>query len=475
MDRPSWAAMIVRAGLPALFLLSWLACPELTTAQTPPPTPPGVASTVQLPTFGVAVDAEGLVKHVAIRDPDGRLTRERLAAAKAALPLDLRARSPLRKVSLRRLESALRAQCEAGVPPDDAMRHLAGLQRLQAVFYFPELGEIVIAGPAEGWMPDAVGRAVGATTNRPVLLLEDLLAALRAYPPGGRAKPLVGCTIHPTREGWERFVAFEKKIPRTVPQAGRDEAAARIAVGSREALGMAEITVLGISNRTHMAAIMVEADYRMKLIAIGLEPPPIKLKSYLDLLGGAPRKQSAQRWWFTPDYECIRATDDSLAMELVGEGVILQEEDQFVSRDGQVAADTRIDGAAQSFAAAFTRKYGSLAAASPVFAELRNCIDLLVAAAYIRHQDFCGDAAWDMALLLDEDRLPIETCTTPRKVDSAVNAVWKGNRLLAPLGGISIHADRALDAERLSDKNGKLHEKREAIGTQLPATRWWWD
>ena len=39
----------------------------------------------------------------------------------------------------------------------------------------------------------------------------------------------------------------------------------------RDSLGMQVITVGGVSAKTHFAQVMVEADYRMKLIGIGLE------------------------------------------------------------------------------------------------------------------------------------------------------------------------------------------------------------
>jgi hypothetical protein len=439
------------------------------------PVPPRLGTTVQLPTFGVAVDAEGLVTYVAMRDPDGRLARERLAAAKAAVPADLMSSSVSRKVSLNRLEAAIKTRIDEGKSPDEAMRNLAGLQRVESVFFYPERGEIVIAGPAEGWMDDAVGRVVGVSTGRPTLRLDDLLVALRAYPPDGPALPLVGCTILPPKNAWERFVAFQRTIPNVIPQAAREETAAKIAQGSREALGLAEIRVLGISDRAHMGAVMVECDYRMKLIAVGLEPPPVKLKTYLDLLNGAPKRQSAQRWWFTPDYECIRATDDGLAMQLVGDGVILREENQLVSRDGELTPDGTVDGAAQAFAAGFTRNYDAIATASPVFAELRNSIDLLVVAAYVRDRKFCVESGWDMALLLDEERLPTQTCITPREVESVVNVVWKGNRLLAPTGGVTIHPQEALKTDRLPDEGGKLARERDEVAKEFEASRWWWD
>src|SRR5205823_10826963 len=109
-----------------------------------------------------------------------------LAAAKGKLPANLLAPSKLRKVSLIGLERAIAKQVADGKPLDDAILHLAGLQRLQFVFCFPERGDVVIAGPAEGWVADPSGRVVGITTGRPVLELADLAAALRTFAPGTR-------------------------------------------------------------------------------------------------------------------------------------------------------------------------------------------------------------------------------------------------------------------------------------------------
>ena len=49
------------------------------------------------------------------------------------------------------------------------MRYLAGLTRLEYVFYYPETQDIEIAGPAEGWVVDASGRVVGMESGLPWL------------------------------------------------------------------------------------------------------------------------------------------------------------------------------------------------------------------------------------------------------------------------------------------------------------------
>ena len=74
-----------------------------------------------------------------------------------------------------------------------------------------------------------------------------------------------------------------------------------------------------------------------------------------------------------------------------------------------------------------------------------------------------------MEFLGDEDKFAVETYNAPRKVESAVNAVWKGGRLVTPIGGgVEIEADMALDPQNhLTDEDGKLATIREAVAPEL--------
>lgn len=435
-----------------------------------------LATTVQLPTFGVAIDAAGVLSLTSVDDPAGLLHAERVAAAKRVLPADVAAPSELRKISLPRLERAIQAELEAGRRPDETMRHLAGLQRLQFVFFYPETRDLVIAGPAEGWAPDAMGRPVGLTTRRPVLELQDLLVALRAYPPGSRDKPFIGCTIDPPPEGLARLREFQGTVPKVISNARREEMAAYVAQGMEQSLGMANVRVFTVSPETHFAQVLVEADYRMKLIGIGREPPPVRMITFLSALT-APRESVLARWWFTPNYDCVRVTADRLAMELVGQGVQLQAEDKLVGPDGALAAGASPPSkASEAFTTSFTEKYPEIAARSPVYAQMRNCIDVLVAAAFIRQQDFPTKAGWSMSTFLSDDLLPVQTLRTPKQAPCVAVSLWKGSRLITPAGGgVSIRADLALEEERLlRDEDGALAARRSEIAATARES-WWWD
>jgi hypothetical protein len=436
---------------------------------------PPVATTVQLPTFGVAVDADGVLSLKLFEDPGGKLRIERLAAAKVQLPGKLFVPAKLRHVSLVALERALATRQQAGQKPEDAMLHLAGLQRLEYVFCFPERKDIVIAGPAEGWIADASGRAVGISTGRPVLELADLAVAVRTFPPNSRKPVFLGCSIDPNPESLARLVEFQKTVPRIVRENERDEVAARMAKGQRDALGFADVRVFGVPANSHFAQVLLEADYRMKLIGIGLEEPPVRMTTFISALTAPPRN-ALQRWWFTPNYDCVKVSDDRLAMELLGQGVQLQTEDKVIGPDGSLMDHGGPPNkASELFTQAFTKKYVEISDRLPVYAQMRNLFDLAVAAAYIRRQDFYGQTGWQATVLRDEQAFPVATLPTPRKVACVVNAVWKGNRLLSPAGGgVSAAPEEALDAKRIvKDSDGKLNGVR--IKQPAAAEDWWWD
>ena len=441
----------------------------------------GAATTVQLPTFGVAIDAEGVLDVKTFSDPGGRLRAERLAAVKADMPEDLRKFTKLRKISLRRLETAIAERLKAGKPLEAELRYLAGLQRVQFAFCYEasgdEPGDIVLAGPAEGWFADASGRIVGVTTQRPVILLEDLAVARRAFDPDKKDRPFLGCTIDPTQEGLARAMEFQRTVPRSVRDSEREEVTVRLASGMQDALGMAQIRTFAVSPRTHFAQILIEADYRMKRIAIGLEPPPVKMMTFLAALD-SPREATLQRWWFTPDYDCVRASEDRLAMELVGQGVKLQTEDIRLSPDGKMTSvNEKPSKASRLYCESFTKKYGEISAASPVYAQLRCMIDLSIAAAFLRKHDFYARSGWSGDLLRDEKTIPCETLPAPKQVACGVNALWKGNRLLVPAGGgVSIVPDDALKEEHVPpDKNDAVGTMRGEVGAAMEGKRWWWD
>lgn len=435
------------------------------------------ATTVQQPTFGVRIDAAGVLNSAKFAEAGDPLFRQRALVARRKLSQDIMAYSKLRKISLRRLSEEMDQTLQAGAELDDSILKLAGLLRLQYVFILPAERDIVLAGPAEGWMPDAADRTVGLTTGLPTLLLDDLLVALQAYAPDQPRDKWVGCTINPKPDALSRLAEFNRTSPSVVRQAAQAQTAVRKVQGMRSALGLADIIVFGIAPETNMARVLVEADYRMKMIAVGLEPPPIPMATFMGSLQYPPPR-SFQRWWFTPDYQAVALSPDKTSLGIVGDSVQLLTEDYDITKSGQLyKTGKNPSGPAATYAKTFTKQYPRIARMSPVFQQLRNAIDMLVVAAFLRQERVLERVDLQDSCFMDPTISLASNGTEPLQAACVANAIWKRQRLIAIAGGgVSIQARQALDAENLVEANGELDKIRELC---LPDTsepdQWWWD
>ena len=424
---------------------------------------------------GVVVSPDGVLRTQVVSDPTGQIMRDRIAAARSTLPADIARFSKLRKVSLPRLERAIIRQ--QGVVTED-MKYLAGLLRIRYVFLYPESGDILLAGPAEGWVEDPTGHVVGLTTGRPVIQLQDLVTALRAYPPDGEGPAVIGCSIDPTQEGLARMQEFLRSMGSFFPPGREQEVAAKMVAGVKQSLGMHQITITGVPPDTHFAHVLVEADYRMKLIGIGLERPPVRMVSFVDrALSSSVSPNQLFRWYFVPDYQCLRVSDDGSALELVGEGVKLVGEDELVTASGERKTASAASLASKAFTTSFTKNYPQLAARVPVYAELRNLIDMAVVAAYMQKQDYYGRAQWKMEFFRDEKKFPVRVYPAPKMAESAVTAVIRPGRVSTPVGGgVQIEPEEALQSENLlPDEKGEVQKTKQSIRIDVPEDAWWWD
>ena len=78
----------------------------------------------------------------------------------------------------------------------------------------------------------------------------------------------------------------------------------------------------------------------------------------------------------------------------------------------------------------------------------------------------------------DEKAFPIRTYQKPVHVETAAQAVWKGRKLLTPVGGgVIVRAKNALkSANLLADEDGKVAAAHEGVDlSKLPKGKWWWD
>lgn len=430
--------------------------------------------TVQLPVLGVSIDADGLLTAQLFADVNGQVARDRLLAAQRRGQQALSAVSSARKISLRRLAEAIAAQGPEG--PTEEMRHLAGLKRIEAVYLLPESGDILLAGPAANWMEDLSGRARAVDDGHPTLWLDDLLTALRTFAPQQPADTWVACSIDPTAEGTRQYQEFLRQIPRQVTAAQQAELARSAPAEMARRLGLADVRVWGIPPGSRMATVMIEADYRMKLMAVGLEPAPAVITTFAEAIEGAV--SGTQRWWLTPKYDLLIQAGDGMGLRIEGQGVQLNTEDLTARRRGvEPQPAGKPLRAARRYAESFTRHYRELARQNPLFAELQSVVDLLVAAAWLQRVNGLGRVGWDGGVLLDPVALPAEPRTAAVHVPCVANAVWKDSLLAFPVGGgVSIAPGNALEPDTIRvDKQGAIDHQRQAIRIPADPVQWWWD
>ena len=444
----------------------------------------GAGGNVNQPsTGGVEIDANHVLSTRTRTVNDRALSQQRWQHAQVSLNKEIQKVSDLRKVSLVRLERTVARLKAEGKPVSDDVRYLAGLTQITHVFYYPEENDIVIAGPAEGFFRNGQNRVVGMESGKATLHLEDLVAALRAFSPDGKRASLISCSIDPTQEGLQKFSAAQRQImaqlngrvtqitPQLVNHVGKTY---------YNAIGYQTITINGVSNKTRYAQVMAEADYRMKLYGIGVEQPPVRITSFIEkampATGGSGKMQ---RWFFQPNYDCVKVNKEGNAMALEGSGVKLVAEDESVSSSGKrTRKKGGPNGASRSFCASFTKQYDKLAQQATVFGELRNLIDMSIAAAFIQKAGLYNKANWDMSTFGNEEEFPIEIYPAPEKVAPVINAVVKQGALMTPIGGgVNIQPRIALNSDKAAvDTEGKIESVRDSIKFEnLAEGQWWWD
>jgi hypothetical protein len=373
----------------------------------------------------------------------------------------------MRKVSLRGIEEALARKSWGKKAIPDAVRYLGGLQRIQYVLVYPELQDIVLAGPAESWMVDAEGNVVGKTTGRPVMHLDDLLVALRSARQAAAGG--ITCSIDPTKEGLERL----RNHASTLTSIGDPQAtAARIA----QVLGEQQITLTGVPANSHFASVLVAADYRMKRIAMGFEPSPVRgLPSFLQMTTASGRGMSNMlpRWWLEPNYEPLLHDDARLAWEIRGASVKAMTEEDFLTAAGNIEHTGKANPIAQRWADLMTKHYDELAVAEPVFGELQNCIDLAVVAALIVKERLPEKAGCNLPAMLGPKGSKTGELPVPTTVESQASVLRKGRGwVISASGGVLVNSWGIASNAQRSDEVGPVR----ASAAKKPKTAtWWWD
>jgi hypothetical protein len=428
---------------------------------------------------GVRVDPKGVLSRVEKRDVEGRLETLGIAARRADLNQDIARASEMRIVSLTRLEKEVSDRLARGEKVLESMKQLAGLSEVRYVFVDAAAKEILFAGPAAGWDFAANGNPVGRESGRPTLRLDDLVVVMRTFEPEG--KQLFGCSIDPRQENLKAVKEFAEASQKQGSLAANQTRGWAKQIG--ELMGRQDVSVHGVPADSRVARVMVEADYRMKLIGVDKLDAGKDIPSYFDLLNKQPSLAKggleAMRWWLTLNTEEVLHSGDRNAFEIRGTSVRCQSENEFVTATGGRAATGQAEPINRQFAENFTRHYAGLAKSEPVFADLEGVFDLALVAAIIRHEGLDNRIGWDHGAFATGGEYQSAKYAPAKEVDTVVNhRVYNGKDIVVQAaGGVTVNTLATVSNPETSHESAEIAAVANTAKAddKLPEGRWWWD
>ena len=381
----------------AILLIALISC--LMGAQAPIPGQPNV--------FGIYVDPAGSLQ---FREKDASAQLAQLRARSTTQPSD----ANLHYLSLPKLFAEVRATLQAHKPLPTNLQYLHGLTQIRYLFLYPNENDLVIAGPAEPFSPPTTLQPLGKLSARPLLHLDDLVTALRIAHSQNPPQPF-GCSIDPP----DHSVQTGQEILKQYANRPRNELADALAL----ALGPQQIRFFGTPPDSRTAFVCAAADYKLKRLSIGLDPPPLPgLGNSID-----NSRPAGNAFWFETLYQPLLVSPDSTAYAIRGPRLQL--------KTGHVPFDEK--GAtpkAQAYAKLFSAKLPLIAAATPIYADLQNIADLSLLANLIRQDNLAQRANLDLTWLLDDSLYHTQSIPIPRSTDTLVN--YTNGSLAA--GGVSL-------------------------------------
>jgi hypothetical protein len=430
---------------------------------------------------GVRVDPTGVLKQLTQEEQSERLKDVGVRVRNALLNDELAQVSDLRVISLPRLERAVAQRLSEGREPTRSQKLLGGLTSIKHVFVYPEDGEIVIAGPAEAWKYNSDGLPVGVESGRPILQLDDLVVILRTF--SATDQRFFSCSINPRPDGLKRLKSF---VESTSSSPLRPGAGVRNWVSQLQTeLGRQDIVFKGIDPESRVARIIVEADYRMKMIGIGKYDfeNGSRIPSIFDLMTPEERRSSkldALRWWLTMQYDSVLHTPDRDGYEFVGSSVLCLSENQFLNAQGQQVLTGKSEGSNRVFAETFTAHYEQLAAQDLVFGDLRNVFDLALVAAIVHNEGAARRTGWDdYGVFSNAGSYLTQRHDAPLEVDSVVNhRVFGGRDIVVQVaGGVRADLSRVFANAKVFREGQRMESTVDSARSSddVAPRSWWWD
>lgn len=411
---------------------------------------------------GVKIDTSGVLKGVTdVMNPE---VRKRIAETLKNVDNDVLNSTKLRMVSLRGLEMQINKARDSKKPLPIEVNYMAGLQRIEFIVLAPETNDIILAGPAEGFKVNDQGVVVGEKSGTPVIHTEDFLVAMRSVENARRGQG-VSVSIDPTEQGVKRYTQFTSKLR------GFD---ASMQSKVEEAMGPQTIRLTGVPTDSRFSQVLVAADYKMKRLGMGLERAPIEnFPSFMEMAqrAKASKLKAAPRFWMECNYEPVAKSEDGLVWQIRGKGVKALTEEEKFGADGKKSGKGKPNRFAKKWADTMTERFEELAAAEPAFQELRNVMDLSVAAAIIKSEGLIDKVGMEIPAIMGTSNVALTpSYSVPKVVPAQCSFVKISNSwLISVSGGIQLDS---WGVAKKTETDSKINDIAKLVRN---SDKWWWN
>lgn len=426
---------------------------------------------------GIYVDPRGIVRDVdvTVRGRD-RPHADDLDLLRGRSKLqtqndDWRQASGMRCVSLRRLGHEYVRLRLLNQPVPAAMRNMAGLSRIEYVFFDDETSDVILAGLVggvefrDGWHRDL---KTGAT---PLAFASWQGAAYAVF-----YQQPIGCTIDPTNEGISRALEVSRQnLQRPLPP---KTAADTLAT----ALGLQRVETIGMPGDHPLAWMLVEADRHMKQLALGQHAMPPGVPNYLDMIqrhiASGPPSEHLLRLWFTAQGVTVRTDPQRQLFRLDGHPLQLVGEDQRPSINGQRRV-AEVDPRSRDFIKHFNQAFRQIADLYPLY----HALEALYGAAGVaelmrrelepeRMQSLLAPFAQPGSGLAP--RLPVPKSVDSIAVSHRVRAGKRQHQVTIASGGVSVDP-RGVVSSEIEIYPSLTTTQRPQDTAPAAVNRWWWN
>ncbi|GHT21571.1 hypothetical protein FACS189419_02660 [Planctomycetales bacterium] len=363
------------------------------------------------------------------------------------IPPDLADETPLRKISLKKLNAAIRQVAEEKGEFSDAIRYLAGLTDIQYVIAVPEEQDIILAGHGEGWTTDKEGNIIGTNTGQPVFVLECFLSVFRLWNSSGK-QDIISCAFETKPETDAGLARLNREF------SGIDaNSAGAYADALEKTFGNIPVVIKGIPATSRFAKMLAAADFKMKQYALGLETPPVPmLPSYAGLISAPPQKPMTQ-FYLVPNYSTIQYDSKNLTWHLGEVKVQTLTESEFSALHNN--PNVKLDRAASNWSGKFEAQFNALAKKQPVFAVLKNNMQLALVCALISQEKLIEKTKCELPMFTDETKLRQLVYPKPEAVPCRSMISKNGYSTIVVCGGVEINPFPVFQKKQLDNKLDK--------------------